>query len=73
MQTQPAADEADSDIYYMRNLNKVKPIYEEIEGWNQDINKASSFSDLPKNAQRYINRIEEKRILKQYNELFNAL
>ncbi|MET7398171.1 adenylosuccinate synthase [Dactylosporangium sp. NPDC005572] len=35
------------------------PIYEELPGWWEDISQAREFSDLPVNAQRYIERIEE--------------
>jgi adenylosuccinate synthase len=40
-------------------LSKAKIIYKELEGWNQDITKAKKFSDLPKNAQKYIEFIEK--------------
>ncbi len=40
-------------------LEKVTPVYEEMEGWNEDIGGAKEFSDLPKQAQRFIKRIEE--------------
>ena len=35
------------------------PIYEELDGWSEDISDCRSFDDLPKNAQAYVNRIEE--------------
>ena len=35
------------------------PIYEELDGWSEDISDCRSFDDLPKNAQSYVNRIEE--------------
>lgn len=40
-------------------LEECKPIYEEMDGWYEDTTKAKSFSDLPENAQKYIERIEE--------------
>ena len=40
-------------------LSKVKPVYEEIDGWAQDISSIRSFTDLPKNAEIYIKKIEE--------------
>jgi len=40
-------------------LSKVKPVYEEVGGWTQDISSIRSFTDLPKNAQVYIKKIEE--------------
>ena len=38
---------------------RCKPIYIELEGWNEDISKAKSFDDLPENAKKYIYKIEE--------------
>ena len=35
-------------------------IYEEIDGWNEDISKVKSYKELPKNAKKYIEKIEEK-------------
>jgi adenylosuccinate synthase len=35
------------------------PIYEELPGWWEDISKAREFGELPVNAQRYVERIEE--------------
>src|SRR3990167_3927877 len=40
-------------------LSKVRPVYEEVGGWTQDISSIRSFTDLPKNAQVYIKKIEE--------------
>ncbi len=38
---------------------KIKPIYEEIEGWNCKTAGAKSLSELPPKALNYIKRIEE--------------
>jgi adenylosuccinate synthase len=35
------------------------PVYEEMEGWREDISKARSLEELPENARAYIERIEE--------------
>jgi adenylosuccinate synthase len=35
------------------------PIYEELPGWGENISKCRSSQELPKNARRYIERIEE--------------
>ena len=40
-------------------FHHATPIYEELPGWWEDISKARSESDLPSNARRYIERIEE--------------
>ena len=49
-----------SDDYsdFMNDLETVHPIYEELDGWNCDINEVKSFQDLPSNAQDYINYLE---------------
>ena len=40
-------------------LNCSEPVYEELNGWKTEIKEVRKFSDLPQNAQRYIQRIEE--------------
>ncbi|MGA3093921.1 MAG: adenylosuccinate synthase [Dehalococcoidales bacterium] len=40
-------------------LEKCKPIYEELPGWQKPITHVRSFKDLPKEAQQYVKRIEE--------------
>jgi adenylosuccinate synthase len=40
-------------------FHKAEPIYEELDGWNEEIDEARSFEDLPKNAQAYVRRMEE--------------
>jgi len=40
-------------------LDKVECVYETIPGWKEDITKCRKFSDLPKTAQDYVNRISE--------------
>jgi len=37
----------------------VEPVYEELDGWQEDTRGTKRFSDLPINAQRYIRRFEE--------------
>ena len=43
----------------LNELAKCEPIYEVFEPWNEDISNVKSFADLPQNAQKYLNRIEE--------------
>ncbi|HUY18199.1 MAG TPA: adenylosuccinate synthase [Candidatus Binataceae bacterium] len=38
-------------------LEKARPLYEELPGWNEDISGARSLADLPVNARRYLDRI----------------
>jgi len=40
-------------------LEKVDPIYEEFEGWKEDIANVREFEKLPKNAKKYISAIEK--------------
>ena len=37
----------------------AQPVYEDLEGWTEDLGEARRFDDLPKAARRYIARIEE--------------
>lgn len=41
-------------------LEKAKPVYEEIDGWSDDINGIKEFDKLPKQAKNYINRLEDE-------------
>lgn len=40
-------------------LKKVKPVYQELPGWDEDITEIKKFNDLPKNARQYVKRIEK--------------
>jgi adenylosuccinate synthase len=40
-------------------FHHARPVFEELDGWWEDISKARVFNDLPANAQRYVERIEE--------------
>ncbi len=44
--------------YMPSDLENVKPIYEEIAGWDK-VEGVRQYDDLPKNAKLYIKRIEE--------------
>ena len=41
------------------DFHHAKPIYEYMPGWSEDISGARTFEELPANAQRYIERLEE--------------
>jgi adenylosuccinate synthase len=47
---------ADVDAY---GLDKVETVYETVPGWSEDISKARSFEELPVNAQKYVQMIED--------------
>ena len=40
-------------------FHHAKPVYEFFDGWGEDISGARSFADLPKNAQRYVQALEQ--------------
>jgi adenylosuccinate synthase len=42
-----------------RLLAQCEPVYEEMQGWAEDISKARHIKELPKNTKRYIKRLEE--------------
>ncbi len=44
-----------SDVRFAR----LEPVYEELPGWGADTTAARSWSDLPRNARRYVERLEE--------------
>ena len=41
------------------DFHHAKPIYEYLPGWKEDISKARTLSDLPKNAKDYVKYLEE--------------
>lgn len=43
----------------LEDLAKCEPVYEELDGWHEDITKVENFEDLPENAKKYVARIEE--------------
>jgi adenylosuccinate synthase len=47
---------ADVDAY---GLGEVKPIYEEMQGWPEDLRQARRFEDLPAKAREYVRMIED--------------
>ena len=43
----------------LEDLAKCEPIYEEFEGWGEEVANARSYDELPENAKKYLKRIEE--------------
>jgi adenylosuccinate synthase len=41
------------------DFHHAEPIYEELDGWWEDISRCRAFEDLPANAQAYVLRLEE--------------
>ncbi len=48
------APHAVADVY-----GRVKPIFETLPGWQEDTSQITDFHELPENAKRYIDRLEE--------------
>lgn len=44
---------------HVDDLRSLKPIYEELPGWQTDVTGARTMDDLPENALRYLDRISE--------------
>ncbi len=42
----------------LENLSAAKPVYETVEGWQEDISETTSFDDLPATAKRYIEKLQ---------------
>jgi adenylosuccinate synthase len=45
--------------FHADDLRRVKPVYESLPGWEQDITRVQSIDDLPANARSYVDRIGE--------------
>lgn len=41
------------------DFHHAKPVYEYLDGWTEDISGARSMDDLPRNAQRYLQFLED--------------
>ena len=55
-----ADDETFDDVPPHQSLfHKAQPVYEELEGWQDEIGGATAFGDLPAAARTYLERLEE--------------
>jgi adenylosuccinate synthase len=43
----------------IEELAECEPVYEEFDGWTDDVSDVAKFEDLPANAKKYVKRIEE--------------
>ena len=43
----------------MKVLQNCEPVYEELDGWWDDITKVKAYDKLPNNAKKYLRRIED--------------
>ena len=52
-------DEVIADYPYQQSiLYNAQPVYETFKGWEEDITSIKNFEELPENAKKYINAIE---------------
>ena len=42
-----------------KSLERAKPIYEELDGWDEDITQIKKYEDLPVNCRKYLERVQE--------------
>ncbi len=40
-------------------FHRAEPVYEELEGWDEDLGAVRSFDDLPNAARKYLERVQE--------------
>ena len=43
----------------LKELDRCQPVYEKLPAWKEDITNAKIWSDLPENAQKFLNRVSE--------------
>lgn len=43
----------------LEDLAKCEPVFEEFDGWDDSVQQAKNFNELPRNAKKYLRRIEE--------------
>lgn len=42
-----------------QSLYRAIPIYEELDGWSEDISKIRNYDELPENCKKYLKRVKE--------------
>jgi adenylosuccinate synthase len=40
-------------------FHRAEPVYEEVEGWTEDLGSVASFGDLPAAARKYVERLQD--------------
>lgn len=43
----------------LKELERCRPVYEELPGWEENLTQMTKFEQLPENAQHFLKRIEE--------------
>ena len=55
-----ADDELHEDVPpHQSSFHRAEPVYEELEGWDDDLGRVTSFSALPAAARKYVERVVE--------------
>ena len=49
-----------AEIRHVDDVRRVRPVYEELPGWQTDVTGVRAMQDLPANALAYLSRIEEE-------------
>ena len=44
---------------HVDDLRRVKPVYETLPGWQQDVTGIRNLADMPAGARRYLDRVSE--------------
>ncbi len=44
---------------HIKDLEKIKPVFTELDGWTEDLRKVKCYSDLPRNAKAYIEAVQQ--------------
>ena len=54
-------DSKDSTFFpsNIKTLAQAEPVYQTVDGWDEDISQVSDFNDLPQNAQHYVALVEQ--------------
>ena len=40
-------------------LSKCTPVYEEMDGWWEELDKVKNLDNIPENAKKYLRRVQE--------------
>ncbi len=48
-----------TENFPLTDLENAKPLYEEMDGWDNDLSDITKFEQLPDNAKKYLRRLEE--------------
>ncbi|MAF11273.1 adenylosuccinate synthase [Candidatus Poribacteria bacterium] len=51
--------EVDNFPAQLTTLSRCEPIYEQLPGWESDTTEVRAYDDLPTNARKYVDRVEE--------------